>query len=420
MWGGLFISFGALAATSGSDSIGEPLRSEPGKPSLDNDCGRRPEPEQKTRQKRIIGGNNVKARIPWQAELQQWDEFICGGAIVSPHAVVTAAHCLSQSYHPRNYPGIYKVVVGSLALGNPSHIPEPNQQNFTVTDFVLHPDWDPSTLSNDLAVVVISSETGEGVQWSPSVSPICLAIPSSPEEGDKEHPGAKASPILWTKGEEGLVSGFGHTEEGGQPAQTLQEANVPVVSEEQCKSSYREIDHLKQICAGADIGGIDSCQGDSGGPFAANVSGRYYLAGVVSFGYGCGRAGFPGVYTRVEHYLTWIHGEINKSHNTSATTTSTTTSAASTISNTSVTSATTTKITTSTTSQPTVTASQNTSTSSWLAFFGGVFTVLILGGLVFAWRRWRMRTSLIIPHIPLRNAISEGSSLNLHVDMNSA
>merc|ERR1712061_419725 len=113
--------------------------------------------------------------------------------------------------------------------------------------------------------------------------------------------------------------------------------------------------------------------------------------------------GFQGsTYTRVEHYLTWIHGEINKSHNTSATTTSTTTSA------------TTTKITTSTTSLPTVTASQNTSTSSWLAFFGGVFTVLILWGLVFAWRRWRTRTSLIIPHIPLRNAISEGSSLNLH------
>merc|ERR1712061_385814 len=125
--------------------------------------------------------------------------------------------------------------------------------------------------------------------------------------------------------------------------------------------------------------------------------------------------GFQGsTYTRVEHYLTWIHGEINKSHNTSATTTSTTTSAASTISNTSVPSATTTKITTSTTSLPTVTASQNTSTSSWLAFFGGVFTVLIIGGLVFAWRRWRTRTSLIIPHIPLRNAISEGSSLNLH------
>merc|ERR1712243_316649 len=57
------------------------------------------------------------------------------------------------------------------------------------------------------------------------------------------------------------------------------------------------------ICAGLDQGGKDSCQGDSGGPFMCGNQ----LSGVVSWGYGCAEAGYPGVYTQTSYFIDWIN-----------------------------------------------------------------------------------------------------------------
>ena len=100
-----------------------------------------------------------------------------------------------------------------------------------------------------------------------------------------------------------IVSGWGKLREGisTASAKILQKVTVPVVSDEKCRKSYghRIIDSM--ICAGE--GGKDSCQGDSGGPMYCGN----YLGGIVSWGAGCARPGFPGVYTQVSYFVDWIY-----------------------------------------------------------------------------------------------------------------
>ena len=90
----------------------------------------------------------------------------------------------------------------------------------------------------------------------------------------------------------------------------LREVQVPVVSEEKCRTAYKEspaaIDG-SYICAGFSQGGKDACRADSGGPLMlANGLEPYNLIGIVSFGKGCADPKYPGVYTRVTHQLSWI------------------------------------------------------------------------------------------------------------------
>lgn len=82
---------------------------------------------------------------------------------------------------------------------------------------------------------------------------------------------------------------------------------VPVVSDTDCRVSYGVTDiadHM--ICAGLPEGGKDACQGDSGGPLFAN--GTQY--GIVSWGYGCARPDYPGVYTEVAYFVDWIYDHL--------------------------------------------------------------------------------------------------------------
>jgi hypothetical protein len=342
----------------------------------------------------------LEQEVPWQVELQRFGDFICGGAVVSRHAVVTAAHCLAPCLPPQTY----SVVVGSLAIGWHKHISEPNEQEFEVDNFVLHPDWDPHTLANDVALVFIS---GKGVQWSSWVMPICLATPGSPP--------APATPsLLHNPDEEMFLSGFGDTEEDGEVALTLQVANLPVVSRAMCADAYNKsgdkIDYTTQFCAGSDLGGIDSCQGDSGGPVAVPVHAddRFYLAGVVSFGVGCGRHDFPGVYTRVEAYLPWLFDAMAKEkngveeeedeeeehndeeHNAEEKEDEN-------------------KAKSDSLDQLKPSNDETgttTSTTAWLAFgwfMGGVFSLLLLEGLGFAYIRWKKK----IPHDDEINLITQ-------------
>lgn len=298
MWGGVLLSLTATAAASNSlDTIVKLLRSGSEKRSLETQvCGLRPG-FSTGEMARIIGGTDAKeGEVPWQAGLLLGGKLECGGAIVSSRAIVTAAHCLK---HPASN---YTVVVGRLAAPSQDS-PECQQQDFLATEFFPHPDYEPNTLSNDLAVVSVASVFGQGVRWTLSVLPLCLAAPG--------FSGVQASPrLLWKEGEESLVTGYGLIKEEGESARTLQEATVQVVSRAQCAAAYKAwitVDPITQFCAGGSQGGgTDACTGDSGGPLAASAGGRFYLAGVVSFGKGCGRRDFPGVYTRIEPYLPWL------------------------------------------------------------------------------------------------------------------
>ncbi|CAG0888904.1 unnamed protein product [Darwinula stevensoni] len=109
---------------------------------------------------------------------------------------------------------------------------------------------------------------------------------------------------------------------GKRTSNVLQEVSVPVVSLADCDATYATLAGQSarrfpegitdlMLCAGVE--GKDSCQGDSGGPLLYDnpVTRRFTVAGVVSFGFGCGAAKFPGVYTRVARFRDWIDDVIN-------------------------------------------------------------------------------------------------------------
>lgn len=94
---------------------------------------------------------------------------------------------------------------------------------------------------------------------------------------------------------------------GGAFAQSLRQVALPLVSKARCQKSYgrSRIDN-SMLCAGLDEGGVDSCQGDSGGPLVCEFNGRWFLEGVVSWGYGCADPGYYGIYAHVRHLKSWI------------------------------------------------------------------------------------------------------------------
>ena len=102
------------------------------------------------------------------------------------------------------------------------------------------------------------------------------------------------------------VTGFGAIREGGPQARTLMKANVPLIGARKCKESFYRGLTEQMVCAGYEQGGVDSCQGDSGGPLVCQKRGKFYLAGVVSYGVGCAREGYPGVYANVKTLMDWI------------------------------------------------------------------------------------------------------------------
>lgn len=98
----------------------------------------------------------------------------------------------------------------------------------------------------------------------------------------------------------------GATSEGGSGTTTLRKVDIPIVSRTTCRSQYgTSAITNNMICAAENQGGQDSCQGDSGGPLVP--TGSNTLIGIVSFGNGCARAGYAGVYTRVSTQLSFIN-----------------------------------------------------------------------------------------------------------------
>ncbi|EDW34743.1 GL12829 [Drosophila persimilis] len=115
-----------------------------------------------------------------------------------------------------------------------------------------------------------------------------------------------------------FIAGWGASKHQGPTSQVLRDAQVPIVARQSCELSYKSVFRFVQfsdkvICAGSSS--VDACQGDSGGPLMMpqlEGSGyRFYLLGLVSFGYECARPNFPGVYTRVASYVPWIRQQIS-------------------------------------------------------------------------------------------------------------
>ena len=106
-----------------------------------------------------------------------------------------------------------------------------------------------------------------------------------------------------------MVSGWGTLSSGGSSPNKLQEVTVQVTENANCGNYPQNEITANMMCAGTE--GKDSCQGDSGGPLVTKVSNRYHLVGVVSWGYGCAAANYPGVYARITKVLDWINTTIS-------------------------------------------------------------------------------------------------------------
>ncbi|XP_012543999.2 trypsin delta [Bombyx mori] len=228
---------------------------------------------------RIVNGFPIDiTEIPYQASLRRsvasgWAHS-CGAVIISNNAVLTAAHCV-DSYVLN--PSVLKVVVGTsyrLSGG----------QSYAISRIIPHEQYLQSTLENDIAVV----GTSKTMTFSASVNSVAIA----------------SSTLSLPIGSEALVSGYGTTSYEGTTSSVLQAAKVKVIAQETCARAYLRITPITSgmLCANATQPPRDACQGDSGGPLVAdNV-----LIGVVSWGEGCADALYPGVYTRVSEYNSWI------------------------------------------------------------------------------------------------------------------
>lgn len=219
---------------------------------------------------RIVGGGVAGASDnPFQVGLMtksianNFDAQFCGGTLVKPNVVVTAAHC---SDFVRA--GQVQVLTGTRNLDGTG-----TRRN--VTRITIHPNFNSDTFNNDVAVWQLSS----------SANGIPLATLATTD-------GAVGANLL--------VTGWGTLSEGGTAPRNLRKVLLPLASRTNCNdaNSYSGDITTNMLCAGRDSGGIDSCQGDSGGPLTRGAGNRV-LTGIVSFGVGCARRNLFGVYTRI-------------------------------------------------------------------------------------------------------------------------
>jgi trypsin len=203
---------------------------------------------------RIVGGSPAPAgAYPFAAGIATPSRFqYCGGSVISPRFVLTAAHCQVEAGD--------LVLVGSNDLRTARAV--------RVAESRINSKFNDSTLDYDVAVARLEQDAGV-----PALALATFAfLPNA------------------------TVIGWGATSEGGGATTLLQQVSVPLWSAEDCRRVYPTLT-AHQVCAGKVEGGADSCSGDSGGSLLTGSSGDWRALGIVSYGVGCARPGVPGVYT---------------------------------------------------------------------------------------------------------------------------
>ncbi|KAL3270796.1 hypothetical protein HHI36_021319 [Cryptolaemus montrouzieri] len=225
----------------------------------------------------IIGGKTAFPHwLGYQAgikiEQNEGSVLFCGGSLITPSYILTAAHCLNSVYS-------LEVILGAHNISKK----ERTQLIIEPKNYTIHPDWNPELLINDIALIKLPKPVKIGL----SKRTVRL-----PKDDKKNYAGQK-----------GIVSGWGITKYNQTISNVLEYAKSIILSNEECKKIHpfdRVIQDTHLCLSGA--GRISSCQGDSGGPLVV----KGVQVGIVSFSMKKCNTTTPSVFTRVSKYLKWI------------------------------------------------------------------------------------------------------------------
>lgn len=242
------------------------------------------------RKTRIVGGVVAdQHEFPWMVALSKRGKFYCGATIITRNHLLTAAHCVDGFSA--------KEIKATIGEYNRTMKNDTKRQIIRIKEIIRHPNFQISNFKNDIAILKVETEMKFA---TPYIQPACL-----PAYENRNYTGIMAT-----------VTGWGRTGEYSGTSNEVRKVEVPIMSLDECRqnSGYvptRITDNM--MCAGYIEGQKDSCQGDSGGPLqiAGSKAGTMEVVGIVSWGRGCARPNFPGVYTKISNYIDWVDSNID-------------------------------------------------------------------------------------------------------------
>ncbi|NWX12217.1 FA7 factor, partial [Aegotheles bennettii] len=257
-------------------------------PQVKYPCGKIPVLAKKnaTSRGRIVGGLICPpGECPWQALILKNEIVNCGGTLLSPEWVVTAAHCLEFTQ-----PEELQVILGEHTI----NYDDKTEQRSGVARVIVHEGYTIGQVNNDIALLRLETP----VNLTDYVVPICLP--------EKRFAMTELFSIKFSR-----VSGWGRLLDGGATSSVLMRVDLPRVKSKICEKETDLNITENMFCAGDLTGVKDSCKGDSGGPHATIYKNTWFLTGIVSWGRGCAVEGTYGVYTRVSKYTDWLKNHMD-------------------------------------------------------------------------------------------------------------